>query len=135
VIESIESAEAIVFAPSNPVTSIGPILAVPGVREALRNTNAPVAAVSPIVGGAAVSGPAGALMTMMGWPSTIEGVAKAYEDFLDVLVVDRADETEARKMSGVRVLSTNTIMRTSDDKRELAEFTLDTCATKQRAGA
>ncbi len=92
VIESIADAEAIVFAPSNPVTSIGPILAVPGIREALRQTTAPVAAVSPIVGGAAVSGPAAQLMQMMGWPSTIAGVAKAYEDFLDVLVVDNADE-------------------------------------------
>ena len=87
-IESIESAEAIIFAPSNPVTSIGPILAVPGIREALRNAKATVAAVSPIVGGAAVSGPAGALMQRKGWPSTIAGVAKAYEDFLDVLVAD-----------------------------------------------
>ena len=95
VIESIEAAEAIIFAPSNPVTSIGPILAVPGIRDALRRTKAPVAAVSPIVGGAAVSGPAGALMKMMGWPSTIAGVAKAYEDFLDVLIADRADEAEA----------------------------------------
>ena len=122
VIESIETAEAIVFAPSNPVTSIGPILAVPGVRQALRETKATVAAVSPIIGGEAVSGPAGVLMTMMGWPSTIAGVAKAYEDFLDVLVADRADEAQALTMSttGLRVLSTNTIMRSIDDKRELA---------------
>src|ERR1022692_2947739 len=95
VIESIEAAEAIVFAPSNPVTSIGPILAVPGIRDALRRTKAPVAAVSPIVGGEAVTGPAGALMKMMGWASTIAGVTKAYEDFLDVLIADRADEGEA----------------------------------------
>jgi LPPG:FO 2-phospho-L-lactate transferase len=135
VIESIESANAIVFAPSNPVTSIGPILAVPGVREALRETKAIIAAVSPIVGGAAVSGPAGALMTMMGWPSTIAGVAKAYEDFLDVLVVDRVDEAEAQQMSGVRLLSTNTIMRSMGDKRELAAFVLQGCAAKQIAGA
>ncbi len=128
VIESIEAAEAIVFAPSNPVTSIGPILAVPGVREALRRTKAAIAAVSPIVGGTAVSGPAGVLMTMMGWPSTIAGVAKAYEDFLDVLVADRADEGVARAMSGVRVLCTNTIMRSVDDRRELAAFVLDACA-------
>ena len=71
----------------NPVTSIGPILAVPGIRQALCRTDAPVAAVSPIVGGRAVSGPAGALMKRKGWPSTIAGVAQAYEDFLDVLVV------------------------------------------------
>src|SRR5271167_3022486 len=98
VIEAIERAEAIIFAPSNPVTSIGPILAVPGIRDALRRTAAPVVAVSPIVGGAAVSGPAGKLMKMMGWPSTIAGVAQAYEDFLDVLIADHADEAEAAAM-------------------------------------
>ncbi len=137
VIESIEAAEAIIFAPSNPVTSIGPILAVPGVRDALRRAGAPIAAVSPIVGGAAVSGPAGALMQMMGWPSTIAGVAKAYEDFLDVLVADRADEVEAKQMgnSAARVLCTNTIMRSADDKRDLAAFVLDACASKQEARA
>ena len=101
-IESIEHAEAIVFAPSNPVTSIGPILAVPGIRNALRQTPAPVIAVSPIVEGAAVSGPAGTLMQMMGWPSTIAGVARAYEDFLDVLVADEADRPAvSRQQSAV----------------------------------
>ena len=82
VIESIAAAEAVILAPSNPVTSIGPILAVPGIRDALQRTKARVLAVSPMVGGAAVSGPAGALMKMMGWPSTIAGVAQAYGDFL-----------------------------------------------------
>ncbi len=132
VIESIEAAEAIVFAPSNPVTSIGPILAVPGIRDALRRTKAPVAAVSPIVGGAAVSGPAGALMKMMGWPSTIAGVAKAYEDFLDVLIADHADEAAASAMrsENLRVVCTNTIMKSLDDKRDLARFTLEACASR-----
>jgi LPPG:FO 2-phospho-L-lactate transferase len=136
VIESIEAAEAIVFAPSNPVTSIGPILAVPGIRDALRRTKAPVAAVSPIVGGEAVTGPAGALMKMMGWASTIAGVAKAYEDFLDVLIADRADEGEASAVHtpSLRVVCTNTIMNSMDDKRRLAQFTLEACAAKQGAG-
>jgi LPPG:FO 2-phospho-L-lactate transferase len=135
VIDAIESSEAIIFAPSNPVTSIGPILAVPGLRDALRRTKAPVAAVSPIVGGAAVSGPASALMKMMGWPSTIAGVAKAYDDFLDVLVADHADEAGASKMSGQqpRVLCTNTIMSSMDAKRELARFALEACAAPQGA--
>ena len=135
VIESIKAAEAIIFAPSNPVTSIGPILSVPGIRDALRETKASVAAVSPIVGGAAVSGPAGALMKMMGWPSTIAGVAKAYEDFLDVLIADRADQTEASGMNNqnLRVLCTNTIMESLDDKRALARFTLEICTAKQAA--
>ena len=79
---------AVLLAPSNPVTSIGPILAVPGIREALRQTSAPVVAVSPIVGGAAVSGPAGILMAAQGLPVSIAGVAQAYQEFLDILVVD-----------------------------------------------
>ncbi|MGA8874559.1 MAG: 2-phospho-L-lactate transferase [Candidatus Korobacteraceae bacterium] len=164
VIESIERADAIVFAPSNPVTSIGPILAVQGIREALRRASAPIVAVSPIVGGAAVSGPAGELMQMMGWPSTIAGIAKAYDDFLDVLV---ADETEPSAMSrqpsaiscqqsavgqdgsrsaadspvtnhdsrSTRFLYTNTIMRSMKDKRDLAAFVLDACATSESAKA
>jgi LPPG:FO 2-phospho-L-lactate transferase len=134
-LESIAAAEAIVFAPSNPVTSIGPILAVPGIREALRHTAAPIAAVSPIVGGAAVSGPAGALMRMMGWPCSFAGVAEAYRDFLDVLIADSADESEARQTAGVRVVCTATIMRSSADKRELARFVLDACCAKQRVSA
>jgi LPPG:FO 2-phospho-L-lactate transferase len=127
VIESIASAEAIILAPSNPVTSIGPILAVPGVREALRRTSAPVAAVSPIVGGDAVSGPAAVLMRRKGWPSTIAGVAQAYEDFLDLLVVDLEDHADADHLreGGLRVVCTNTVMKSLEDRLELAEFTLN----------
>ncbi len=137
VIASIAAAEAIIFAPSNPVTSIGPILAVAGIREALQKTTAPVAAVSPIVGGEAVSGPAGVLMKMMGWESGIAGVAKAYADFLDVLIADRADESAASavRTDKLRVVCTDTIMRSLDDKRELARVTLEACAAKQGAGA
>jgi len=131
VIESIDQAEAIIFAPSNPVTSIGPILAVPGIRDALRRSGATVAAVSPIVGGAAVSGPAGQLMQMMGWPCSISGIAKSYEDFLDVLVADNADENEAKGLSNeaIRVCCAETVMRSADDKRALARFVLDVCST------
>ncbi len=127
VIAAIEQAEAIVFAPSNPVTSVGPILAVPGIRDALRRTNASIAAVSPIVGGAAVSGPAGKLMQMMGWPSSISGVATAYEDFLDALIADKADTPEAvhLRKHGIRVECTNTIMRTDADKQALGRFVLN----------
>jgi LPPG:FO 2-phospho-L-lactate transferase len=136
-IDGIETAEAILFAPSNPVTSIGPILAVPGIREALRRAEAPVIAVSPIVGGSAVSGPAGALMEMMGWPSSAAGVSKAYEDFLDVLVVDAVDEAEpARVNSGrLRVVSTNTLMKSLDDKRALAQATLEAASRAQSTRA
>ncbi len=137
VIESIEAAEAIIFAPSNPVTSIGPILSVPGIRDALRRAKAAIAAVSPIVGGEAISGPAGALMRMMGWTSTIAGIANAYKDFLDVLIAHRADEREAAALRGenLTVLCTNTIMNSTDDKVELARFVLEACAKERRARA
>ena len=122
----IATAEAVIFAPSNPVTSIGPILAVPGIRDALRSTSAPIAAVSPIIDGDAVSGPAAILMKRKGWPSTIGGVAQAYEDFLDLLVVDLEDHADADHLreGGLHVLCANTVMKTMQDKQELARFTL-----------
>ncbi len=126
VVDAILSATAVILAPSNPVTSIGPILAVPGIRQALRETGARVAAVSPIVGGAAVSGPAGALMATLGVPVSIAGIAQLYEDFLDVLVVDPSDRpaAEALESSSLRVHSTNTIMRSASDKVDLARSVL-----------
>src|SRR5207245_4208902 len=87
VIDAILSASVVLLAPSNPVTGIGPILAVPGIREALRETRAPVAATSPIVSSAAVSGPAGILMAAQGLPVSIAGLAQAYQDFLDIFIV------------------------------------------------
>ena len=131
VLGAIESADAIIFAPSNPVTSLGPILAVPGIRAVLRRSSTPIAAVSPIVGGAAVSGPTGALMQVMGWPTSLAGIAKAYEDFLNVLIADVSDEDEAQHLNGDRlhVVCTNTLMRSLADKRDLARFTLDSLAT------
>jgi LPPG:FO 2-phospho-L-lactate transferase len=122
VVEAILSASAVILAPSNPVTSIGPILAVPDIREALRKTYATVAAVSPIVNAAAVSGPAGALMAAQGLPVSIAGVAQSYQDFLDVLSADVRDLEAAKKLDrpSIRVHCTNTIMRSADDKTKLA---------------
>lgn len=122
VIEAILSASVVLLAPSNPVTSIGPILAVPGITAALKNTKAPIVAVSPIVGGAAVSGPAGILMAAQGFPVSIAGVAQMYKEFLDVLVVDQRDLQAAEKLraSGLRVHCTATLMRTADEKTALA---------------
>ena len=127
VLEAIAHASAVVLAPSNPITSIGPILAVPGIREALRATGAPVAAISPIVGGAAVSGPAGALMAAQGLPVSIAGVAQAYDDFLDLLIVDERDAEAAVALrdSGLHVHCAQTIMKTSTDKAALAATVLE----------
>lgn len=140
VLDAIRSASIVLLAPSNPVTSIGPILAVPGIREALRQTSGVVAAVSPIVGGAAVSGPAGILMASQGLPVSIEGIAQAYADFLDVLIVDNKDAEAAERVrrSGFRVHCTETIMRSAAEKEALARATLDFLArqdtTKKASG-
>ena len=126
VIDTIHTASAVIVAPSNPITSIGPILAVPGIREALRATPARVVAISPIIGNTAVSGPAGALMAAQGYPVSIAGVAQAYADFLDMLVVDRRDAAAAKELirPGLLVHCDNTVMRTADDKTRLAEAVL-----------
>jgi LPPG:FO 2-phospho-L-lactate transferase len=122
VIAAIKSADAVLLAPSNPITSIGPILAVPGIREALLETKGTVAAVTPIVGGAPVAGPAGILMQSQKLPVSIAGVAQAYHDFLDLLIADERDSVAAEELrkSGFNVQCTKTIMRTAEDKTELA---------------
>jgi LPPG:FO 2-phospho-L-lactate transferase len=137
VIESIGSAEVIVFAPSNPVTSIGPVLAVPGIRDAVKAADAPVVAVSPLIAGAAVSGPAAALMRMKGWPSSIAGIAEAYGDFLDILIADRADSEAADSFhrGELRVVCAQTLMRSMDDKVKLARLVLDSSVRAQHQRA
>ncbi len=122
VVDAIMTASLVLLAPSNPVTSIGPILAVPGIIEALKQTPAPVAAISPIVGGKAVSGPAGILMAAQGLPVSIAGVAQAYREFLDILVVDTRDAKAAEELqhSGLRVHCAKTVMNTFDEKVDLA---------------
>jgi LPPG:FO 2-phospho-L-lactate transferase len=130
VIHAITSADAVLIAPSNPITSIGPILAVPGIRTALGHARGKIAAISPIVGDAAVAGPAGILMAAHGLPCTIAGVAQAYVDFLDILVCDNKDAAaaEALRQQGLRVHCTQTIMRTAEDKAALARTALSVIA-------
>jgi LPPG:FO 2-phospho-L-lactate transferase len=126
VIDAIVNADAVIIAPSNPITSIGPILAVPGIREALLRTSGKVAAISPIVGSAPVAGPAGILMAAQGLPCSIVGVAHAYEEFMDVLVCDTRDmrAAELLRANGLTVDCTQTIMRTAEDKAALAREVL-----------
>jgi LPPG:FO 2-phospho-L-lactate transferase len=126
VIDALLGADIVLLAPSNPVTSIGPILAVPGVRDALQRTQGKIAAVSPIIAGEAVAGPAGILMASQGLAVSVAGVAQAYHDFLDMLVIDLRDEQSADELrqSGLRVHVTKTLMRTAEDKAELANSVL-----------
>ena len=123
VLEAIRDASAIVVCPSNPIISIGPILAVPGIREALRTTRAPVAAVSPIVRGRALKGPADRMMKSLGMKASAAQVAELYQDFLDIFVLDRADQGQAPLQ--VRSVVTNTIMRDLRTKKALARAVLE----------
>ena len=126
VIEALRDADIIAIAPSNPIVSIGPILAVPGVRDALRETTAKVVAVSPIVGGRTIKGPADRMMASLGMTPTAAGVAEAYGDFLDVLVIDEQDRELAPAVdaAGVRAVVAQTIMRGPAEKRALAATVL-----------
>jgi LPPG:FO 2-phospho-L-lactate transferase len=124
-LEAITQADAVIIAPSNPITSIGPILSVPGIRDALRVTAAKVVAVSPIIGSTAVSGPAATLMASQNLPATIAGVAEYYADFLDVLVVHDSDaEAQHLADSNIEFKSTNILMRTIEDKVRIAQAAL-----------
>jgi LPPG:FO 2-phospho-L-lactate transferase len=120
--ELIMGAEAVVLCPSNPFISIGPILAVPGIKDFLRRTAAPVIAVSPIVGGRALKGPAASMLQQLGHPVSAYGVARLYGDLLDVFVLDRQDVNlrEDIEALGMKVVVTNTVMNTLEDKTELA---------------
>ena len=120
VLEAIGDAQLVVVCPSNPVTSVGPILAVPGIAEALAATRARVVGVSPIVGGAAVSGPAGALMRARGLPVSPVGIVRAYAPWLRALLVAREDAACAAELAalGVRAVPTDVMM--PDAAREIA---------------
>jgi LPPG:FO 2-phospho-L-lactate transferase len=124
VVEAIVQADAIVVAPSNPFLSIGPILAVPGIRAAILDSGARRIAVSPLIGGKAVTGPLDRMLSRMLGGATPEVVAHAYTDVLDVLIVDQAD-ADSRMPSDVEIVVTETLMRDRDAARQLAEVVLE----------
>jgi LPPG:FO 2-phospho-L-lactate transferase len=127
VIEAIEHADVVVLAPSNPIISIGPILAVAGVREALRRRSRSTVAVSPIVAGRALRGPAAAMLRSLGHEASAVGVAHLYAGLVDALVIDGQDEDLADRVeaTGVRAVVTDTIMRDQAARRALAQAALD----------
>jgi len=135
VLEAIHDADLVVVCPSNPVTSVGPILAVPGIARALDATAAPVVGVSPIVGGAAVSGPAGDLMRARGLPVSPVGVARAYAPWLDALVVEPGDRTFEPALRAARVtpLYASIVMTDLQSEAALAAAVLAARAQLARA--
>jgi LPPG:FO 2-phospho-L-lactate transferase len=122
VTEAIAGAELIVIGPSNPVISIGPILAVPGIREAMMTAAAPVVAVSPYVGGKVVKGPTEKFMRAVGRPSTAAGVAGLYEGLLDGMVVDQDDPDPAPE--GLQTLAAQLLMDDAKARNRVARVVL-----------
>jgi LPPG:FO 2-phospho-L-lactate transferase len=118
---------AVVICPSNPFISVDPILALPGVREALRACAAPVVAVSPIIGGKAVKGPTAKMMAELGLPVDAGAVARHYGDILDLYVADETDPDEVRDL-GLPVAFTRTLMLSFADREALARAVLDAAA-------
>ena len=113
--------------PSNPIVSIGSILAVDGIRDALRKTKAKIVGVSPIVNGAPIKGPADKLMHGLGFEVSAFSVAKLYEDFLDAFVIDVKDADEKGRIEkiGIDVKMTDTVMKGLEDKVRLAKTVLE----------
>jgi len=126
VLNALGSASVIIICPSNPVTSIGPILAVPGIRDALKKTSAIVVGVSPIIGASAITGPAHKLMSASGWEASALGVARAYADYLDVFVIAHEDQSLRAQIAELNVKTVATNIRMDDlvSKRRLAREVL-----------
>lgn len=127
VIDSILNAEGVIICPSNPIVSIGTILSVKGIREALRRTEAVKVAITPIVGGAPIKGPADRLMKGLGLEVSAYSVASLYRDFLDVFILDEADSEEKTRIENlkIRVRVSNTIMKSLEKKIQLARVVLE----------
>ena len=127
VIDSIMKAERVIICPSNPIVSIGTILSVKGVKEALQKTNAKIVGISPIVAGAPIKGPADKLLRGLGLEVSAFSVAKIYADFLDSFIVDNLDAAEKGAIEdlGINVKVTNTVMKSLADKVKLARVALE----------
>jgi LPPG:FO 2-phospho-L-lactate transferase len=130
VLEALHEADLILIAPSNPFVSIGPILAVARIRSALERRRVPCVAVSPLIGGRAVTGPAAAMLNRLRGGTTAAQVTDCYLGLIDALVIDEADaaDEEAVRELGVRPIVTQTLMRDAAARKRLAEAALDAVA-------
>lgn len=127
VLEALREAERVVICPSNPVVSIAPILAVPGVRQAVADRRADTVVVSPLVGGAALKGPADRLLREMGHGASSEGIARFYADLAATMVIDVSDEADSAMVeaTGVRCVVAPTVMANATRAAALAKVVLD----------
>ena len=131
VVEAIHGADLVILPPSNPIVSIGPILSLPGVREALRDTTAPVVAISPLVAGKPIKGPADRMLAGLGVEVSSVGVAELYQDFVDTFVLDQQDmehdPTPRQRLEkmGLAVVVTDTVMSDMDKSVALARTVME----------
>ena len=127
VCDAIRSAHLVIFPPSNPIVSIGPILALPGVRSALRETAAPIVAISPLVAGKPIKGPADRLLSGLGIDVSAVGVAGLYRDFLNTFVIDSQDQQQRQQIEqlGISVIVTDTIMSDMEKSIALAQAVIE----------
>jgi LPPG:FO 2-phospho-L-lactate transferase len=127
VLKSIRESRLVIIAPSNPITSIGPIIAVHDIRDALRCTRAEVVAISPLVGSTAFSGPAAKLMEVCGYEVSPSGVARCYHDFLDNIVIDVRDAALASSIryETIGVEIADILISNDEAARRLAQFVVD----------
>jgi len=134
---AIREADGVVIAPSNPIVSVAPILATPGLRETLADAQKPIVAVSPIVGGYALKGPAAQMLATLGHEVSALGVARLYADVIDGFVIDEVDRElgPVIELLGPRVLVTATVMGDEADRRRLAGEVLDFAAALARERA
>jgi LPPG:FO 2-phospho-L-lactate transferase len=132
VVDSILNADAVIVCPSNPIVSIGTILSVKDIKDALEETEAKIAAISPIVRGSPIKGPADKLMQGLGLEVSAYAVARLYRHFVDIFVIDNVDHAEKERIErlGLRVVTTNTIMKDLEDKVQLARVTLRSVGVK-----
>ncbi len=134
VLEAIEQAELIIICPSNPIVSIGPILAVPGIKQGIMKANALCVAVSPIISGKPVKGPADKLMEGKGIEVSPVGVAEIYQEFLDVLIIDKKDHKLVPRIEelGMTVVVEQTLMTSLARKKRLAKTVLKVAKDQKR---
>jgi LPPG:FO 2-phospho-L-lactate transferase len=125
VLGAIGSAEVVLIGPSNPIASVGPILALPGMKDALRAVDAPIVAVSPLVGGRSLKGPTEQFMRWAGLEVNDGGLATHYSELIDGLVVDRGTQAGSASLSGVVLHQTDTMMADADGRTRLARETLE----------
>jgi LPPG:FO 2-phospho-L-lactate transferase len=137
VLEAIRSADGIIICPSNPLISIGPILAVPGIRSAMQERREVVVAVCPIVGGKSLKGPSDKMMRQLGYEVSALGVARLYQEIAGTMIIDKADAVLKRKIEalGMRVEICATTMNTLADKERLARDVLGVLRARARTAA